>query len=764
MASENSVRENVDRLIAQNYVVFPVQPNDKKPMVSGNLQWTLENSKNYKFPPDCNLGIVLGSSTKLMVVDIDVKEEGLNTWNELTQLHGEPQTPCEQTPSGGLHYYFQYNPKISTRIIRANKVGIDILTNGGYVVVSPSRINSNQYKWKSGKKLGDIPLQPLPKWLEQWILKSKKKETTETSVATNSVEQTRIAPPNKIVSRDDILIAQELLSMLDQSRAENYDDWIHVGFSLRHLEKQGLKMWIEFSKRCPEKYQEGECQEKWVTMRKLETGHLWVFAKEDNPEKYQKFIQLRFKSLYEGERGHAKVIQWYLQDELKTIDETTGKGYFWDENEKLWVLMEPTSIIQRCYTILEQILHKEAMYLKNQEESEVIKSKQRELQRIEAFLRYEYWAKHVFTAAHPFFFDRDRTFRDKMDCTEHLLPIQIKQVVDLKTGKVRLRKKKDYFSQELKVQLGNAQHPDIQQFIQSVMHNAETREFLQVLTGYCLTAKPPIQEIFVLFGEGSNGKSVWIELLRRVVGNYAFECDKNLFLKRTREIHCAATIDIRGKRVALCTESEDGDEFNAGALKQMSGGDNVYGRSLYNAGENFQNKAKLILCTNHPPKIKGTEQALINRLYYLEWASKFVDDPNPNNAREKKKDQEFIDRLTHERINDFFAYAVEGAVKYYATGLPKNRSIQSTKDKQVTVANPLGIWLDERIEKGEDKEKVCADDLWDQWLQDYSFNDFKDKAAFFKAVRAHLKVDKNPRSNGKSYIKGFRLKRDSDEG
>ncbi len=78
------------------------------------------------------------------MLDIDVKDSGLSTWNELLKEHEEPYTVKVKTGSGGLHYYFKYNEKLkltsSSKVIKINNIniGIDIKTNGGYVIIPGS--------------------------------------------------------------------------------------------------------------------------------------------------------------------------------------------------------------------------------------------------------------------------------------------------------------------------------------------------------------------------------------------------------------------------------------------------------------------------------------------------------------------------------------------------------------------------------------------------------------------------------------------------
>ena len=111
------------------------------------------NIENYMYDNIClennNVGLITGHINNIIVVDIDVKDDGLDEWNTYIQEHGEPKTVTVKTPSGGYHYYFSYNStnKANNHLIENNLKtttkyrgkGIDIRSNGGYVVMPPSK-------------------------------------------------------------------------------------------------------------------------------------------------------------------------------------------------------------------------------------------------------------------------------------------------------------------------------------------------------------------------------------------------------------------------------------------------------------------------------------------------------------------------------------------------------------------------------------------------------------------------------------------------
>jgi len=122
--------------------------------------------------PDANVGVCTGSvSDDLVVVDVDVKHNGLKNWSDLREekkpLGEIPDTPMVITGGGGMHYFFRGPPggvvkNSASKITR----GVDVRGEGGYVVAPPSEHASGRYyqdELSSDPRV--IPLAEMPGWL-----------------------------------------------------------------------------------------------------------------------------------------------------------------------------------------------------------------------------------------------------------------------------------------------------------------------------------------------------------------------------------------------------------------------------------------------------------------------------------------------------------------------------------------------------------------------------------------------------------------------
>ena len=84
---------------------------------------------------------------------------------------------------------------------------------------------------------------------------------------------------NKIVCNNELKYI--LMNIIDKSRADNYDDWLRIGFCLFNISHKNLELWIEFSRRSI-KYKKGECEKIWKKMKTpikpILIGTLYFFA------------------------------------------------------------------------------------------------------------------------------------------------------------------------------------------------------------------------------------------------------------------------------------------------------------------------------------------------------------------------------------------------------------------------------------------------------------------------------------------------------
>lgn len=142
-----------------------------------------------------NVGVATGNG--VIVVDVDAKHNGLQSLADLEAKHGVlPTTPTVKSGGGGKHYYF----RIPTGTVIGNRAGvapgIDVRSDGGYVVAPPSLHASGQrYEWLVPM---DTPLAELPAWLVTMLVQKPSDTTATTSTSINTTQLTVQAPTDDL--------------------------------------------------------------------------------------------------------------------------------------------------------------------------------------------------------------------------------------------------------------------------------------------------------------------------------------------------------------------------------------------------------------------------------------------------------------------------------------------------------------------------------------------------------------------------------------
>lgn len=153
-----------------NYISIPMVG---KQVLIPNWQNKKETVVPHYISP--NIGILTGKKNNLLILDIDVKDNGMKLWNNISKNYSEIITPTVKSPGGSIHLYFKYNSKIPNMnriLVDGKKIGWDIKSDGSIITSPPSLYPNSRkrYEWLPKKSLNDIKPINIPKWLENYIL------------------------------------------------------------------------------------------------------------------------------------------------------------------------------------------------------------------------------------------------------------------------------------------------------------------------------------------------------------------------------------------------------------------------------------------------------------------------------------------------------------------------------------------------------------------------------------------------------------------
>lgn len=157
--------------LSRQWSVLPLRPREKRPLIQWEpLQRALPSAADidmwFERWPDANIGIVTGEISNLVVLDIDPNHGGDASLERLERRFAPlPETIEATTGGGGRHLYFTH-PGGLIRNRTGIAQGIDLRSDGGYVVAPPSiHPSGGRYVWSPGRSPHDTAPAPLPRWL-----------------------------------------------------------------------------------------------------------------------------------------------------------------------------------------------------------------------------------------------------------------------------------------------------------------------------------------------------------------------------------------------------------------------------------------------------------------------------------------------------------------------------------------------------------------------------------------------------------------------
>jgi putative DNA primase/helicase len=147
--------------------------------------------------------------------------------------------------------------------------------------------------------------------------------------------------------------------------------------------------------------------------------------------------------------------------------------------------------------------------------------------------------------------------------------------------------------------------------------NEELERFLQRMAGYCLTGSTREHALFFLYGTGANGKSVLLNTLSGILGDYARSAPIETFTASNVERHPTDLASLRGARLVMAVETEEGRRWAESRIKVLTGGDKIAARFMREDFFEFIPQFKLIIAGNHKPGLRSVDEAIRRRFHLV---------------------------------------------------------------------------------------------------------------------------------------------------
>jgi P4 family phage/plasmid primase-like protien len=268
---------------------------------------------------------------------------------------------------------------------------------------------------------------------------------------------------------------------------------------------------------------------------------------------------------------------------------------------------------------------------------------------------------------------------------------QATHVIDLQSGVARAATPADYVTKSLGVaSIGNAANAQRWlQFLNQVFGgDQELIDWLQRFCGYLLTGSTREHMFLFCFGHGANGKSVFIELLKYIMGDYSRAIASETLSESKRQAGGATPdlVALIGARLVLCSETEDNTALSESLVKSLVSGDSMAVRPLYSAPVQFTPNFKLVMAGNHKPVVRGNDNGIWRRVRMLPFGRTFA----PN-----ERDPHLLVKLKAEAPH-ILAWMVAGCIAWQQQGLADTPTTirQATDDYQAD-QDLTRLWLEE---------------------------------------------------------------------
>jgi putative DNA primase/helicase len=234
---------------------------------------------------------------------------------------------------------------------------------------------------------------------------------------------------------------------------------------------------------------------------------------------------------------------------------------------------------------------------------------------------------------------------------------------------------------------------------------ADLVRFLQLWSGYCLTADTREHALVFVYGPGGNGKSVFLNALTKILQNYAATAAMETFTASTAEKHPTDLAMLRGARLVTSSETEEGRAWAETRIKQMTGGDPISARFMRRDFFTYQPTFKLTIIGNNKPVLRNVDEAARRRINVVPFVRKPV---APDCQLEEKLKAEWCGILR---------WAIEGCLDWQVNGLVRPASVVAATEEYFAGQDITGEWLDTHcvVDPANPYRKATTQDLFDSW-------------------------------------------------
>jgi putative DNA primase/helicase len=262
-------------------------------------------------------------------------------------------------------------------------------------------------------------------------------------------------------------------------------------------------------------------------------------------------------------------------------------------------------------------------------------------------------------------------------------------VVDLRTGEIHAHHREDRMTR-LATATPRGDCPTWRRFLDTVTRgDADLQAYLARMAGYALTGSTREHALFFLHGTGSNGKSVFLNTLTGILGDYANSAPMDTFLETRSDRHPTDMAGLRGARLVTAVETDQGRRWAEAKIKALTGGDKVSARFMRQDFFEYVPQFKLVIAGNHKPAIRNVDEAMKRRLHLV---------PFTVTIPLERRDPDLPRKLLAE-ADGILAWMVAGCLEWQCTGLKPPQCVVDATEEYFEEEDTIGEFLDEECQQ-----------------------------------------------------------------
>jgi putative DNA primase/helicase len=254
-------------------------------------------------------------------------------------------------------------------------------------------------------------------------------------------------------------------------------------------------------------------------------------------------------------------------------------------------------------------------------------------------------------------------------------------VIDLQTGKLLGHRKEFLLTKLSPIEYPTDSGVDCPLWLDTLEKifagDSEIVGFVRRLLGSAMVGSVTEHILPIFWGSGSNGKSLVVETLLEIFGEYGDKAAADLLMTKRNESHPTERADLHGRRLVFCVETEDGRRLAESMVKELTGGDTIKARRMREDFWSFIPSHSAILATNHRPRVRGSDHAMWRRLRLVPFTVTFWDETRGETGPpELKADRQLKEKLRAEHPG-ILRWLVNGCLEWQRIGLGEPDAVRA---------------------------------------------------------------------------------------